>query len=166
MRTYTYFQGLINLKQQSLFSSRKAWCSLGDVFYRSLLRQLPLLLLMAYILSSILIPPTASASEPSELHTSNPHYFLFRGSPTVLITSGEHYGAVLNLDFDYIRYLDELQSNGLNLNLKSGQALPILNFQGPLRFSKTHSHPSQIASAAFGSAVQLVGLPAEGTGLI
>jgi len=33
----------------------------------------------------------------------------------VLVTSGEHYGSVLNLDFDYIRYLDELQSNGLNL---------------------------------------------------
>ena len=32
----------------------------------------------------------------------------------MLITSGEHYGAVLNLDFDYIRYLDELHSKGLN----------------------------------------------------
>jgi hypothetical protein len=70
---------------------------------------------MVYFLSSVLIPPTASAGEPLKLHTPNPHYFLFRGSPTVLITSGEHYGAVLNLDFDYIRYLDELQSNGLNL---------------------------------------------------
>ena len=32
----------------------------------------------------------------------------------VLISSGEHYGAVLNLDFDYIKYLDELQVCGLN----------------------------------------------------
>jgi hypothetical protein len=32
----------------------------------------------------------------------------------VLVTSGEHYGAVLNLDFDYVTYLDELQRRGLN----------------------------------------------------
>src|SRR5262245_11031978 len=38
----------------------------------------------------------ASAAEPLALHPDNPHYFLFRGKPTILITSGEHYGAVLN----------------------------------------------------------------------
>ena len=48
------------------------------------------------------------------LHPENPHYFLFRGKPTVLITSGEHYGAVLNQDFDYVRYLDTLKSHGLD----------------------------------------------------
>ena len=53
--------------------------------------------------------------EAIKLHPKNPHYFLFRGKPTVLITSGEHYGAVLNMDFDYAAYLDELQSKGLNL---------------------------------------------------
>lgn len=52
---------------------------------------------------------------PISLNTENPHYFLYRGRPMVLITSGEHYGAVLNLDFDYEIYLDELKSNGLNL---------------------------------------------------
>jgi hypothetical protein len=31
-----------------------------------------------------------------------------------LITSAEHYGAVLNLDFDDIRYLDTLQRDGMN----------------------------------------------------
>src|SRR3989442_8721927 len=49
------------------------------------------------------------------LHPRNPHYFLFRGKPAVLITSGEHYGAVLNLDFDYVKYLDTLAKDGLNL---------------------------------------------------
>ena len=49
------------------------------------------------------------------LHPDNPHYFLFRGKPTVLVTSAEHYGAVLNLDFDYVKYLDELHKHGLNL---------------------------------------------------
>jgi hypothetical protein len=52
--------------------------------------------------------------QPISLNEENPHYFTFRGKPTVLITSAEHYGAVLNLDFDYKVYLDELQSNGLN----------------------------------------------------
>jgi hypothetical protein len=57
----------------------------------------------------------AQAAPPIALHPENPHYLLFRGKPTVLVTSGEHYGAVLNLDFDYRRYLDELQAKGLNL---------------------------------------------------
>lgn len=55
------------------------------------------------------------ASPPLALHPDNPRYFLFRGEPTLLIGSGEHYGAVLNLDFDYATYLDELGACGLNL---------------------------------------------------
>src|SRR6187431_1581664 len=57
---------------------------------------------------------TAQPAEPFALHPNNPHYFLWRGKPTVLVTSAEHYGAILNLDFDYVRYLDELQAHGLN----------------------------------------------------
>lgn len=53
-------------------------------------------------------------SIPIRLHPANPHYFEFRGEPTVLVTSAEHYGAVINLDFDYIEYLDELEDKGLN----------------------------------------------------
>jgi hypothetical protein len=53
--------------------------------------------------------------KPISLNPQNPHYFLYKEKPTILITSGEHYGAVLNLDFDYTTYLDELKSNGLNL---------------------------------------------------
>jgi len=49
------------------------------------------------------------------LHPDNPHYFSYRDHPTVLITSGEHYGALVNLDFDYRRYLRELELDGLNL---------------------------------------------------
>lgn len=45
----------------------------------------------------------------------NPRYFEFRGKPAVLITSGEHYGAVINLDFNYTAYLDELVRHGFNL---------------------------------------------------
>ena len=55
------------------------------------------------------------AAMPIALHPDNPHYFLFRGKPAVLITSGEHYGAVLNSAFDYAAYLDEVKACGLNL---------------------------------------------------
>ncbi len=59
-----------------------------------------------------------SATEPSavlQLNPENPHYFLWRGKPTILITSGEHYGSVLNLDFDYAKYLGTLSKYGFNL---------------------------------------------------
>jgi hypothetical protein len=59
--------------------------------------------------------PLAQAQKPISLHPANPHYYDFRGRPTVLITSAEHYGAVLNLDFDYRRYLDALAADKLNL---------------------------------------------------
>jgi hypothetical protein len=57
----------------------------------------------------------ATAAEPIRLHPDNPHYLLFQGKATLLVTSGEHYGAVLNLDFDHAPYLDELKRAGLNL---------------------------------------------------
>lgn len=53
-------------------------------------------------------------AEPLALHPENPHYFIYKGKPTVIITSGEHYGAVLNLDFDYAKYLKQLEADGLN----------------------------------------------------
>jgi hypothetical protein len=62
-----------------------------------------------------LASPAVAADPPLALHPDNPHCFLFRGKPAVLVTSGEHYGAVLNLDFDYVPYLDELHARGFNL---------------------------------------------------
>ena len=56
-----------------------------------------------------------AAAEPLRLHPDNPHYFLWRDRPTVLVTSGEHYGAVLNRDFDYKKYLATLESLHFNL---------------------------------------------------
>ncbi len=52
--------------------------------------------------------------KPFSLHPDNHRYFLWRGLPTVLITSAEHYGAVLNADFDYKAYLQRLEQDGLN----------------------------------------------------
>lgn len=54
------------------------------------------------------------AGQPVRLHPDNPHYFLFGGKPAVFITSGEHYGAVLNGAFEFRRYLDTLSAAGLN----------------------------------------------------
>ena len=67
------------------------------------------------LLASVCHGAVLAEDKPLALHPDNPHYFLFRGRPAVLITSGEHYGAVLNLDFDYVRYLETLKSHGFNL---------------------------------------------------
>src|SRR6267142_2272692 len=53
-------------------------------------------------------------AEPISVHPDNPHYYLFNGKPTILITSAEHYGGVVNKDFDYVTYFDALKSYGLN----------------------------------------------------
>lgn len=67
------------------------------------------------LIAALLIAGSARAvAEPIRLHPENPRYFQWRGKPTVIITSGEHYGAVLNLDFDYRRYLDTLAKEKLN----------------------------------------------------
>lgn len=64
---------------------------------------------------SLILASCNKQDKPISLHPENPHYFLFRGKPTVLIGSTEHYGAVLNLDFDYVKYFVELESKGLNV---------------------------------------------------
>jgi hypothetical protein len=58
--------------------------------------------------------PQPGKTDPIALNPVNPHYFVWRGKPAILITSGEHYGAVLNLDFDYRKYLDTLAADGMN----------------------------------------------------
>lgn len=62
-----------------------------------------------------LLSTVPSIANPLSLDSENPHYFFFRGKPTILVTSGEHYGSVINKQFNYIRYLDELSRNHLNL---------------------------------------------------
>jgi hypothetical protein len=62
----------------------------------------------------LLVAPLAAA-EPLALHPANPHYLVFGGKPALLVTSGEHYGAVLNRDFDYTKYLDALSAEGMNM---------------------------------------------------
>jgi hypothetical protein len=55
-----------------------------------------------------------AAAQPLSLHTQNPHYLQYKGKSVVLVTSAEHYGAVLNRDFDFEKYLQTLHAEGMN----------------------------------------------------
>jgi hypothetical protein len=54
-------------------------------------------------------------SQPLSIHPQNPHIFSYKGKPTLLIGSGEHYGSVMNFDFDYKKYLATLKQDNLNI---------------------------------------------------
>src|SRR5215831_9079380 len=56
----------------------------------------------------------AQNEQPIRLHPENPHYFLYRGKAVALVSSAEHYGAVINREFDYHRYLGALAAAGMN----------------------------------------------------
>ncbi len=63
----------------------------------------------------ILLAAATALAEPVSIHAPNSHYFQYKGKPVVLITSDHHYGAVIDRDFDYVRYLDYLARSGMNL---------------------------------------------------
>ena len=58
---------------------------------------------------------SCNSGKPIAKHPDNPHYFIWKGKPAVLITTDQHYGAVINLDFDYLPFLDMLHEYGMNL---------------------------------------------------
>lgn len=49
------------------------------------------------------------------LHPHNSCCFLYQGKPFKILTSAEHYGAVINTDFDVDVYLREMQRTGQNM---------------------------------------------------
>jgi hypothetical protein len=57
---------------------------------------------------------TLASPQTLRLHPLNPHYMEYKGKPILLITSGEHYGSVINPAFDYIKYLNTLQKDSMN----------------------------------------------------
>lgn len=80
--------------------------------------------------------PAPPAARPLSLNADNPRYFQFRGRPVVLITSGEHYGAVVNADFDFIPYLDVLQRHRFNLTrLFSGSQIEHVTWIPGLKYN-------------------------------
>ena len=79
------------------------------------------------------------AGDALRLHPENSRYLLFRGKPTVLITSGEHYGALVNTAFRWRPYFEELERHGFNqTRLFSGsyverrESLPELGYDNTL----------------------------------
>ena len=63
---------------------------------------------------SIPLYSVAQSGGTFRLHPQNPHYFQYQTKPMVLIGSGEHYGSVINLDFDYKKYLRATAADGMN----------------------------------------------------
>jgi hypothetical protein len=75
----------------------------------------PMMRSLKWLLTAMLAAHAAVApAQPVSIYAKNPHYLSFEGKPVLLITSAEHYGAVVNGDFDFVHYLDALQSYGLN----------------------------------------------------
>jgi hypothetical protein len=58
--------------------------------------------------------PAARSAEPIRIHPDNPHYLFWRGKLFLAVTSAEHYGAVINGDFDWRKYLATLARDGMN----------------------------------------------------
>ena len=73
----------------------------------------PLSVSLAALAVALATLAPAQAADPLALHPKNPRYLTFRGKATVLVGSGEHYGAVVNRDFDSPEYLDTLAADGL-----------------------------------------------------
>src|SRR6266852_4231737 len=91
----------------------RAWrSSEGTDRFTDIIRAMPDWIAKLFLLLALF--GICSPAEPIKPHPANPHYFIFHGKPAILITSAEHYGAVINKAFDYVPYLDALKDHGLN----------------------------------------------------
>jgi len=77
-------------------------------------RRLMVSLLLAGITAVATTTRAAAPPAAVQLHPDNPRYLEWKGKPLLLITSAEHYGAVLNADFNFRKYLDALGAAGMN----------------------------------------------------
>jgi hypothetical protein len=57
----------------------------------------------------------SKATDVFSVHPENHRIFLYKGKPMKILTSAEHYGAVVNSDFNYDIYLKEMQRTGQNM---------------------------------------------------
>ena len=55
-----------------------------------------------------------SSGQVFSVHPDNYRCFLYKGKPMKILTAAEHYGAVMNTEFDYEIYLKEMQRTGQN----------------------------------------------------
>jgi hypothetical protein len=79
---------------------------------KHLLKTCPLSILPVVTLLFIL---NSCGNSPITVSEANPHYFSYKDKTMVLITSDHHYGAVIDKDFDYEKFLNYLAQNGMNL---------------------------------------------------
>jgi hypothetical protein len=63
----------------------------------------------------LVMSSTATFTEPISVCPSNPHYFMYKGKPVLLISSDHHYGAIIDKDFDFSKFLNYMGDNGMNL---------------------------------------------------
>lgn len=78
-----------------------------------LIRKANILFLVLFLQTAPLFAQQ-KAEQPIALHPENPHYFIYRGKAVALVSSGAHYGAVINGDFDYRKYLSAMDADGMN----------------------------------------------------
>ncbi len=71
-------------------------------------------LLIILILFILFVPFSQLNAQPLSIHPENSHYFEYKGKPTLLISSAEHYGALINRAFNYRKYLETLHKDGMN----------------------------------------------------
>ena len=74
-----------------------------------------LLIFNLIIIQLIVFNLCPNKQTPIAIHPENGKYFIYKGKPTVLIGSTEHYGALMNLSFDYMTYFETLKNEGLNI---------------------------------------------------
>ncbi|MGB9612138.1 MAG: hypothetical protein ACPL7M_14300, partial [Bryobacteraceae bacterium] len=67
------------------------------------------------VMTACALGARGEAGRPIRVHQQNPHYLEWNGRLFLVVTSGEHYGAVLNADFDWRKYLATLHAEGMNL---------------------------------------------------
>ena len=71
--------------------------------------------LKSFLAFVLVLLPASSLKSQVTVSKINPHYLFYQNKPIILITSDHHYGAVIDLDFNFVKYLTYLSDNGLNL---------------------------------------------------
>lgn len=68
-----------------------------------------------WIVFQFMLFTSGCTNSPVGVCPSNSHYFFYKGKPVILVTSDHHYGAVIDMDFDFVKYLNWMAANGMNL---------------------------------------------------
>jgi len=63
----------------------------------------------------LLLVSSTVFGKPVTIWPSNRHYFMYQGKPVLLIASDHHYGAIVDRDFDFAKFLNYMGENGMNL---------------------------------------------------